>query len=70
MRKTALTTTILILFLFSLSMAQENTCDQTYIEAMTAKDASQKAQLLKNFLAPGCFRNSTPKPIILKPVKH
>ena len=51
MRKTALTTTILILFLFSLSIAQENSCDQTYIKAMTAKDATQKAKLLKDFLA-------------------
>ncbi|MFC2165455.1 hypothetical protein ACFLT2_10730 [Acidobacteriota bacterium] len=51
MRKTALTTTIVIFFLFSLSIAQENTCDQTYIKAMTAKDANQKAQLLKDYLA-------------------
>jgi tetratricopeptide (TPR) repeat protein len=51
MRKTALMTTILILFLFSLSIAQENPCDQAYIKAMTAKDASQKAKLLKDFLA-------------------
>ena len=51
MRKTALTTTILILFLFSLSIAQENPCDQSYIKAMTAKDANQKAKLLKDFLA-------------------
>jgi len=51
MRKTALTTTILILFLFSLSIAQENPCDQAYIKAMTAKDANQKANLLKDFLA-------------------
>jgi len=42
---------ILILFLFSLSIAQENPCDQAYIKAMTAKDANQKAKLLKDFLA-------------------
>jgi len=51
MRKTALATAILIIFLVSLSIAQENPCDQSYIKAMTAKDANQKAKLLKDFLA-------------------
>ncbi|MBN1224022.1 MAG: hypothetical protein JXB23_12315 [Candidatus Aminicenantes bacterium] len=51
MRKTVVITSILILFLCSLSAAQENPCDQAYIKAMTANDAAQRAKLLKDYLA-------------------
>jgi len=50
MRKTAVTATVLIFFLCSLSIAQENPCDESYIKAMTANDPGQRAKLLKDYL--------------------
>ncbi len=51
MRKTALTTSILLLFAFASLPAQNNEANQAYIKAMTANDAAQRAKLLKDYLA-------------------
>ena len=49
MRKTAITTLILLVFLCSLLPAQ-NANNETYIKAMTTPDPNQKAQLLKEYV--------------------
>ena len=50
MRKTALTTIILILFVFVTLHAQTSDTNQDYITAMSAPDPAQKAKLLKEWL--------------------
>jgi tetratricopeptide (TPR) repeat protein len=49
MRKTAITTLTLLVFLCSLLPAQ-NANNETYIKAMTTPDPNQKAQLLKEYV--------------------
>ena len=49
MRKTAITTLTLFVFLCSLLSAQ-NANNETYIKAMTTPDPSEKAQLLKDYV--------------------
>jgi tetratricopeptide (TPR) repeat protein len=49
MRKTAITTLTLLVFLCSLLPAQNN--NDTYIKAMTTPDPNQKAQLLKDYVS-------------------
>jgi len=50
MRKTALTTFILILFSFTSLHAQNNEADQAYIKAMTTPDINQRIPLLKAWI--------------------
>ena len=50
MKKTALTTLTLILFLFSFLSAQNNDANQDYIKAVTTKDVEQRIQLLKEYI--------------------
>jgi len=50
MRKTALTTLILILFTFITLYAQTGDANQDYIQAMSTQDPAQKAKLLKQWL--------------------
>ena len=50
MRKTILTTLILILFTFVTLYAQTEDANQEYIQAMSAQDPAQKAKLLKQWL--------------------
>ena len=50
MRKTAITSIILLVFLCSLLPAQ-NANNEAYIKAMTTSDLNQKAQLLKDYVA-------------------
>ena len=50
MRKTALTTLILLLFAFASLPAQNNEANEAYINAMKANDAAQRAKLLKDYL--------------------
>ena len=49
MRKTAIATLILLVFLCSLLPAQ-NSNNETYIKAMTTSDPGEKAQLLKEYV--------------------
>jgi tetratricopeptide (TPR) repeat protein len=51
MKRSALTAITLTLLLIFPVFAQDNSCDQAYIKAMTTSDAAQRAQLLKNYLA-------------------
>ncbi len=51
MKKTALTSIILGLFLCSLLPAQNPTAKEEYIKAMTASDANQRASLLKDWVS-------------------
>jgi len=50
MRKTTLTTLILILFTFVTLYAQTEDANQEYIQAMSTQDPAQKAKLLKQWL--------------------
>jgi tetratricopeptide (TPR) repeat protein len=50
MRKTALTTIILILFVFVTLHAQTSDTNQEYIKAMSTQDPAQKSKLLKDWL--------------------
>jgi tetratricopeptide (TPR) repeat protein len=50
MRKTILTTLILILFTFITLFAQTEDANQDYIQAMSTQDPAQKAKLLKQWL--------------------
>lgn len=50
MRKTVLTTFIIILFAFTSLPAQNNEANEAYIKAMTTPDAAQRAKLLKDYL--------------------
>jgi len=50
MRKTILTTLILILFTFVTLYAQTEDANQEYIQAMSTQDPAQKAKLLKQWL--------------------
>jgi len=50
MRKLALATMIIFVFMIGIVYTQETNADQAYIKAMTAKDVNQKAQLLKDYL--------------------
>jgi len=51
MKKTALTTLTLILFLFSFLSAQNNDANQDYIKAVTTENIEQKIELLKEYIA-------------------
>ena len=50
MKRSALTILILIFFLFSQLPAQNSAANEEYIKAITTKDASQRAQLLKQWM--------------------
>lgn len=50
MRKTALTTLTLILFIFVTLYAQTGDANQDYVQAMSTQDPAQKAKLLKEWL--------------------
>ena len=50
MKKTALTTLTLILFLFSFLPAQNNDANQDYIKAVTTENIEQKIELLKEYI--------------------
>lgn len=51
MRKTAMTTLVLILFTCSMLPAQNSEANDAYVKAMTTPDPNQKARLLKDFLS-------------------
>jgi tetratricopeptide (TPR) repeat protein len=50
MKKTALTTLILLFFLFTSLPAQTNSPDEAYVKAVTTPDPAKKAQLLKDYI--------------------
>ena len=50
MKRTALTTLCLLLFLISTLPAQDTSVNDAYIKAMTTNDVNQRAQLLKDWL--------------------
>ncbi|MDH4218910.1 MAG: hypothetical protein OEY18_06715 [Candidatus Aminicenantes bacterium] len=51
MRKTVISTLILLVFTCSLLPAQNNAANDAYVKAMTTPDPTQKARLLKDFLS-------------------
>ena len=51
MSKKVITALAALLLVFSLSVAQSNECDESYIKAITAQSPAQRAQLLKDFIA-------------------